>query len=213
MTTKMQKSEIRQVTGLKVDEGRTVTGLAIPVESRSALLYDPNASQRRFYETISRSAVTEELISNNDIRLLYNHEKRNGTLGRSKFGEGSLRLFIEDDGLHFECELPETNLGDAMLSGIRRGEIDAVSFEFYKGEDDWTKNDDGTWNRTIRSFSRVTECSLLDVQPAYDDTSVALRELEEHIEQEAEEERKKQELLEKLETKKQDINKLCNELI
>lgn len=172
---------------------RTISGLAIPVESRSQLLGGS------FYETISRTAVTEELIRNNDVRLFVDHLPERGTLARSKYGEGSLRLSVEDDGLHFETELPKTALGDEILEGIRRGDFDSMSFGFICGEDNWSENTDGTYNREIRSISRLMEASILSQAPAYLATDVALRSLDEYkAQQEAEKrEQEKQAEIEK----------------
>lgn len=177
---------------------RKISGLAIPVESPSQLLGG------QFYETISRDAVNEALITSNDVRLLYNHESSHGTLGRSKFGEGTLLLSIEDDGLHFECELPDTDFGNSIYSGLTRGEIDAVSFGFYVGDDEWSENNDGTYNRTIKSIEKLVEISLLDVLPAYDATNVNLRSLEDY----KEEKDKEHQIMEMLNMKLQEINDL-----
>ena len=69
-------------------ESRKISGLAIPVESRSELLNGV------FYETISRDAVTEDLINSMDVKLYVNHDPSQGTFARSKHGKGSLKLFI-----------------------------------------------------------------------------------------------------------------------
>ena len=64
-------------------ESRKISGLAIPVESRSELLNGV------FYETISRNAVTEDLINSMDVKLYVNHDPSQGTFARSKYGKGS----------------------------------------------------------------------------------------------------------------------------
>ena len=177
----MKKVEIRNITAeiRQIEEGsRKITGLAIPVESVSELLYG------EFYETISRDAVTEELISNNDIKLYVNHDESQGTFARSKYGEGSMRLFITDRGLEFETELPNTAWGDMLLEGIKRGDYDAVSFAFVPDGEEWQTNPDGTYNRTIKSISALQEISVLACQPAYEATEVNLRSLDEYKESE-----------------------------
>lgn len=189
-----------------IKDTRTITGLAIPVESKSQLLGG------KFYETISRNAVDENLILKNDVRLLYNHEPGFGSLGRSKYGEGSLRLYVEDDGLHFETELPRTSFGDTILEGLRRKEIDSCSFGFIVGQNHFEKNPDGTYNRSIESFNKLIEISLLDVAPAYLDTDVAMRSIDEIEEAEKSlEEQKKQEILDELKSKREEFNSLCED--
>lgn len=155
-------------------DSRKIAGLAIPVESRSQLLGGA------FYETISRNAVNEQLILTNDVRLLVDHEPMRGSLGRSKYGEGTLRLSIDERGLNYEINLPDTPFGNETLDAVRRGDIDAVSFGFYAGEDEWSGNADGTYERRINDIEKLIEISLLDVAPAYTATDVTMRSLDEY---------------------------------
>jgi len=57
------------------------------------------------------------------------------------------------------------------LEGLRRGDISTSSFAFTVEKDSWSKNEDGSYLRTINSISE-----LFDVSPvyraAYDATSV-----------------------------------------
>lgn len=195
-------TEIRNVE----DNSRRISGLAIPSESRSELLYG------EFYETIAKDALNEDLINNNDIKLYLNHDASQGTYARSKFGEGSLRLFVTDRGIEFETELPNTAFGDALLEGIRRGDFDALSFAFAPEEDEWEDNGDGTYNRTIRSISFLDEISLLSCAPAYEQTEVKLRSLEDFKEEkrQAKEEHDKA-ILESLDAKLKEIEDIQNE--
>lgn len=173
LETRNITTEIRSVD----NESRKISGLAIPAESRSELLYG------EFYETISRDALTEDLIKNNDVKLYLNHNEGHGTYARSKYGEGSLRLFVTDRGIEFETSLPNTVFGDALLEGIRRGDFDSLSFAFAPEEDEWEDNGDGTYNRTIRSIGFLDEISLLSCAPAYEQTNVKIRSLEDYKEQ------------------------------
>lgn len=208
--TQMKKNlEIRNITTEirnVEDNSRRISGLAIPSESRSELLYG------EFYETIAKDALTEDLIKNNDIKLYLNHDASQGTYARSKFGEGSLRLFVTDRGIEFETELPNTAFGDALLEGIRRGDFDALSFAFAPEEDEWEDNGDGTYNRTIRSISFLDEISLLSCAPAYEQTEVKLRSLEDFKEEkrQAKEEHDKA-ILESLDAKLKEIEDIQNE--
>ena len=173
LETRNIKAEFRNVE----ENSRRISGLAIPSESRSELLYG------EFYETIAKDALNEDLINNNDIKLYLNHDPSQGTFARSKFGKGSLRLFVTERGIEFETELPNTAFGDALLEGIRRGDFDSLSFAFAPEEDEWEDNGDGTYNRTIRSISFLDEISLLSCAPAYEQTEVKLRSLEDYKEQ------------------------------
>lgn len=170
---KNKRFEIRTTGTLNViQESRKIGGLAIAVESKSELLGGT------FYETIKRSAVDEALINSNDVKLYINHDSTQGTIARSKFGKGSLRLFVTDRGLEFETELPDTEKGNEVLEGIRRGDIDACSFAMIPDSVTWTELDDDKYQRDINSFKVVDEISILSCLPAYSATEVDMRSLE-----------------------------------
>ena len=210
----MNKLETRSyIAELRADtDNRTITGLAIPVESRSSLLGD-------FYEVIRSSAVNEELIQNNDVKIYLDHNPGAGTFARSKYGQGSLDLSITQRGLEFSFEAPNTAFGNALLEGINRGDYDAVSFGFFVGEDKWDMNEDGTYTRSILSFAGIEEISILSQEPAYPQTDVAIRSLDAFkAEKEAEETRKqeeanKQAILDKLDNIMQDVDNSCSKYI
>lgn len=205
---KMKKLEIRNynVELRAATESRTITGLAIPVESRSSLLGD-------FYEVIRSSAINDELIQSNDIKVYLDHNPGQGTFARSKYGNGSLSLSITERGLEFSFDAPNTVFGDALLEGVKRGDYDQMSFGFYVGEDKWDMNEDGTYVRSILSFAGLEEISILSQLPAYPQTEVANRSLEEFKEAKAEEERKKEELINKLDSIMQDVDNSCDKYI
>lgn len=181
---KNKNIEIRSIQAeFSYDEGRKISGLAIPVNSKSELLADKKG--RRFYEFISPLAVTNELISSQDIKVYLNHDESQGTFARSKYGEGSLSLFITERGLEFSFEAPQTAFGDMLLEGIRRGDYDAISFCFIPNEEneEITINEDGTYNRTINSILWLDEISILSCTPAYSATDVDVRSLDNFVEQ------------------------------
>lgn len=200
--------EIRNITTeirSNEENSRKISGLAIPAESRSELLYG------EFYETISKDALTEDLINEHDVKLYLNHDSSQGTFARSKFGKGSLRLFVTDRGIEFETELPNTASGDELLEGIRRGDYDALSFAFAPDKEEWEENEDGTYNRTIRSIAFLDEISILSCAPAYEATEVKLRSLEDFKEEKRQaEEKKKEEILANLNKLSEEINEIQN---
>ena len=200
--------EIRNITTeirSNEENSRKISGLAIPAESRSELLYG------EFYETISKDALNEDLINEHDVKLYLNHDSSQGTFARSKFGKGSLRLFVTDRGIEFETELPNTASGDELLEGIRRGDYDALSFAFAPDKEEWEENEDGTYNRTIRSIAFLDEISILSCAPAYEATEVKLRSLEDFKEEKRQaEEKKKEEILANLNKLSEEINEIQN---
>lgn len=144
-------------------ESRTVSGYAIVFNSDSNDLGG-------FTERINPDALNG-VIEKSDVLCLLNHNEDKGVLARSKQGEGSLTLEIDEIGLKYTFDAPNTALGDELLEGLRRGDITTSSFAFTVGNDSWSKNEDGSYLRTINSISE-----LFDVSPvyraAYDATSV-----------------------------------------
>ena len=191
-----------ELRAIEEENSRTIRGLAIPTESRSELLGG------EFYETIRSSAVTEDLINNNDIKLYLNHDMAQGTYARSKFGEGSLRLSVTERGLEFETDIPNTAMGETLLEGIKRGDYDAISFAFAIDKDEWSKNEDGTYERSVISFRMIDEISILSMAPAYSATNVSIRSLEDYKEQEKLENERKMQVLNGLEEKLKEIEEI-----
>ena len=124
-----------------------------------------------FREIIEQGAITDELIKNSDILCLMNHDIKRGVLARSYQGRGSLKLDIDEHGLHYSFEAPKTALGDEVLEGIRRGDISKCSFAFVCGEDNWTKDENGEYIRRVKKIKNLYDVSLV-YHPAYEETEV-----------------------------------------
>ena len=144
-------------------ESRLVSGYAIVFNSDSNDLGG-------FIERINPDSLSG-VVEKSDVLCLLNHNEDRGVLARSNKGEGSLTLEIDEIGLKYSFEAPNTALGDELLEGIRRGDISTSSFAFTVGKDSWSKMENGTYLRTINSINE-----LFDVSPvyraAYDATSV-----------------------------------------
>lgn len=144
-------------------ESRTVSGYAIVFNSDSNDLGG-------FIERIDPNSL-DGVVEKSDVLCLLNHNEDRGVLARSNKGEGSLTLEIDEIGLKYTFEAPNTALGDELLEGLRRGDISTSSFAFTVEKDSWSKLENGTYLRTINSINE-----LFDVSPvyraAYDATSV-----------------------------------------
>ena len=150
-------------------ESREVSGYAVVFDSLSNDLGG-------FNEIITRNAL-DGVIEKSDVFCLLNHDKSKGVLARSNKGTGSLTLEIDGKGLKYHFEAPKTALGDELLEGLRRGDISASSFAFTVGSDSWEKREDGSYLRTINSIKELFDVSPV-WQPAYSDTSVDTRGLD-----------------------------------
>jgi hypothetical protein len=124
-----------------------------------------------YREQIAPGAFTKA-IAEDDVRFLINHAGL--PLARTK--SGTLKLTEDDHGLHIEAEL---DLSDpdvqSIESKMKRGDLDEMSFAFTPTIEEWDDSGD-TALRTIK------EAKLYDVAivtyPAYDDTEIGLRSLE-----------------------------------
>lgn len=169
----------------ETENPRQVRGYAAVFDSESQVLGDP---RNQFVEKISRSAF--DAADMGDVVCLFNHDS-NYVLGRSKNGAGSMTMGIDERGLWYQVDMPNTTLGNDLLESIKRGDIQSSSFAFSiaNGGDTWEKeerNGESILSRTISKISKVYDASLV-VTPAYPDATVALRSLEQ-FQQEQEQE-------------------------
>lgn len=170
--------EIRSLVGdLRVENreegsaGRTIVGYAAKFESWS----DPIMGW--FREKIARGAFDGCDLS--DVIMCFNHNT-DSILARTT--SGTLRLEVDDVGLRFAFEAPNTTLGNDMLELVRRGDVSKCSFRFGVEQDEWQYADEQNGlamdERTILKFSRVMDVSMV-VFPAYPETEASVRYLEE----------------------------------
>ena len=158
-------------------ESRRVSGYAAVFGSSSLPLMDWDHGE--FEEVIDRNAF-EGVIEQSDVFAVLNHDNSRGVLGRSVNGTGSLSLSVDDHGLRYEFDAPRTALGDELLEGLRRGDITASSFAFNVQDERWEEQEDKTYKRTILKIGRLYDVSPV-YNPAYPDTSVAQRSLDETL--------------------------------
>ena len=89
------------------DEGkRTVEGYA--------LLFNTPSDGLSFTEVIQRGAL-DGVLEKSDVFALLNHDQSRGILARSKYGQGSLILSVDDKGLKYRFEAPNTVLGLSLI--------------------------------------------------------------------------------------------------
>lgn len=164
-------------------ESRTITGYAMVFESESL--------DMGFTEVIRRGAITEELINNSDVIACWMHNP-SWMLARSVNGEGTLKLELDDTGLKYTFEAPNTSTGNDVLELIKRGDVKGSSFAFVVAPegDEWIDRGDGNYIRYINRIAGLYDVSPV-VNPAYEGTSVSARSKEqlENLKKEAEEKR------------------------
>lgn len=173
----MNNKEIRAMETIKAvdDEKMIVEGYALRFNTLSNDLGG-------FVETISPEALKEADLS--DVRCLIDHDSSK-VLGRTT--SETLELKVDDEGLYFRTQLPNTTYAKDLYENIRLGNISQCSFGFILDEngDEFEKREDGLFKRTLRKIKSLFDVSIV-TYPAYNDTQVApaLRSIEQIKEQE-----------------------------
>lgn len=116
-------------------------------------------------------------VLGNDVRILRDHIPTL-ILGRTKSGTG--RIGVDATGGWYEWDDPQTSYSRDLNISIDRGDVAESSFAFSlsldgKG-DQWDKQKDGSWIRTLLQADELFDFSPV-TYPAYRDTSVAGRSL------------------------------------
>ena len=129
-----------------------------------------------FTEIIAPGAF-DGVIERSDVKCYLDHNPEKGILARSRNGKGSLSLELDERGLKYSFDAPHTNLGDEVVEGLKRGDYSQSSFAFTVESETWSKEEDGTYLRTINKIGGLYDVSIV-ANPAYEGTSVALRSLD-----------------------------------
>lgn len=170
MKTKYQEIE-RRTTTYKVelrgegDEAKKIVGVA-------AVFNQLSQDLGGFVEQIAPGAF-DDSMDDADTRGLLNHDS-SLMLGRNKT---TMSLSVDDIGLRYEIEPPDTTVGRDTSELLERGDIDQSSFGFNIEKDHWDERDDGTIVRTILKVGRLWDVSPVTF-PAYTQTDAAFRSLE-----------------------------------
>jgi HK97 family phage prohead protease len=133
-----------------------------------ASVFDQTADLGIFgQERIARGAF-DAALKTSDVRALWNHDPLY-VLGRSS--AGTLRLSVDEHGLEYEVDLPDTQYARDLRQLVERGDITGASFGFVPGEHTWNED------RSVRTHTSVRQ--LVDVSPvtfpAYEGASTEAR--------------------------------------
>jgi len=164
---------IREAASDAQGESRTISGTAIVFNVESELLDDYG---QKFREVIRPEACTMEFLNSQDIKMNLLHD-RDLTVARCNKGEGSLRLSVDDKGVHFEFEAPKCDIGERCLEMVRRGDYSGCSFEFYPEDYDVEEREGGKEVRIIQKRFRKLTALTIGMDPAYKQTGVNAREM------------------------------------
>lgn len=128
-------------------------------------------------ERVMPGAFDRAIRDGDDVRALVNHNP-DAILGRTK--SQTCRLSVDNRGLRFEVDLPDTQVGRDIAESVSRGDISGCSFSFIADRVVWIEEE----SRTIRQIEAVR---LMDVgpvtYPAYEATEVVARSVQPVIEE------------------------------
>lgn len=184
-------------------ESREIEGRPIVFGVRSVNL-TPWSSTRKVYEILEPGCISRELLAKSDVILNLNHSNMvPDVLGRFRNSDkDTLSLELRGDGIDCRCDLPRTNNANDALELMKRGDITGMSFAF---EDDWEDTENGVsyertndiedgkevWLRHVKKITGLYDVAIV-THPAYEQTTVGLREASEAIDKAIEEQLKRE---------------------
>lgn len=120
-----------------------------------------------FVEVIKKGAFTKTIQESN-IRCLWSHDTKY-CLGTTK--SGTLVLEDRNDGLYFDCSVPNTGWANDLFESLERRDVPGVSFGFNVIKDNWISN--GSEKPALRELNEVRcfEISVGVAFPAYPDSN------------------------------------------
>lgn len=138
------------------------------------VVFDQRTNIGWFDEVIEAGALDKTDLR--DVRLCLNHDTSVVyARSRSNNPESTMRIWVEEDGLHFQASLDMENpLSRAYYSMIERRDIDKMSFMFSVREDRWVDLDNEHPTRYITDIGSIVEISAVTF-PAYDTTEIQAR--------------------------------------
>lgn len=157
--------ELRASDGKK----KTLVGYAAKYNARSADLGG-------FVEEIATGAFDAAVASDTDVLARAEHDSRM-LLGRRS--NGTLRLFVDEIGLRYENDLPDTSVARDLAALVERGDVKQSSFAFFvenREDEEWKATPEGIPLRVLKRVSLVDVAPV--AQPAYLQTTVSARALD-----------------------------------
>lgn len=125
----------------------------------------------RLVERIDKKAFEGGALRNEDVIACFNHNEDH-ILGRS--GAGTLKLEVDDVGLRYVIDPPDTQLARDLKESMSRGDITGSSFAFRVESSTLSDEDKKTTVRTITKIAELRDVGPVTF-PAYTATTATTR--------------------------------------
>ena len=162
-----------QATTMKVEtrmDGDTPIELGV-VEGYAAL-YDVETVIGGWFREVIRPGFFDNVL-NDDVRCLKNHDPHY-RLARSKNGQGTLSLSLDEKGLKYSYTTPDISYAKDLQRSMELGDVTQSSFSFIPDEVNWVEKEGEMELRELVKCKTLYDVSPVTF-PAYNDTSVAKR--------------------------------------
>lgn len=164
LTRAVRATEGDEQRGLQIDDGtRVLRGLG-------AVYYDAADPGTQYWlwddvvERIAPGAFAAVLATQPDVRSLFNH---NVDLPLGRTSAGTLRISHDARGLHYVVDVPETSVGETVLTAVMRGDVSGSSFWFrpFEGDSEAAWSEEVIDEQVVFVRSWVSIGSLIEVGP------------------------------------------------
>jgi HK97 family phage prohead protease len=173
MSRHLERRDLSFPVMVAEDEKR-LTGYIARFNTESNPLFDRVVyKDGPFVEVIKPGAFSRTLRESQDIPALFNHQMSQ-VLGRTS--SRTLKLVEDEVGLFFDVELPDTSLGHDTREMVRRGDIRGCSWGMYVVKDEILVRQGAPLLRSVYDLD-LFEVSPACTVPAYDSSSVELRDM------------------------------------
>lgn len=165
----------RRVLGLEHAELRLHEGEDGPRLEGYAAVFNSLSQDLGGFKEVFRPGAFDDALEASDVRSLANHNP-NKLLGRQ--GNGTLRLTVDDRGLRYSVDLPDTPTAAEIRTLVERRDITGSSLSFSVAEDgDSFESRANGLVRFVDSVARIGDVGPVTF-PAYEATEVSARSLE-----------------------------------
>lgn len=172
------RMELRFSDELEIEYRAEGDAETMPVIKGYAAVFGKNSLDMGFTETIRQGAFKDSIARGDDVIAKLEHENGINVLGRS--ANGTLRMIENKKGLYVEIDPPDTSIGRDVVELLRRKDLTKMSFAFRTVEDSWTTKGGKDHRELIKADLRDV---AIVTNPAYPQTSVGVRSLEEIAEE------------------------------